>query len=130
MQSTAKLKNSPHPPRKMRLLADLVRGLQVEEALNILKYHPKVAYASQLDKLIKSAVANWDVKNEDSQTGIDSLYIKSIFVDEGKMIKRIQPAPQGRAHRVRKRSNHVTVVIDANVTGDVEYVESTEENND
>ena len=112
MQSVAKLKNSPHSPRKMRLLADLVRGKSVGEALDILKYHPKTMYAQQMEKLIASAMSNWE--NTYEQDAADSqLFISQIFVDGGKMLKRIQPAPQGRAHRIRKRSNHITVVVDS-----------------
>ena len=108
----AKLNNCPTSPRKMRLVADLVRGEKVEKALNILKFSQKEA-SRRLEKLVLSAVANWQAKNEDSDVEAASLVIKEIRVDSGTMLKRLRPAPQGRAHRIRKRSNHVTVVLGA-----------------
>lgn len=108
----AKLNNCPTSPRKMRLVADLVRGEKVEKALNILKFSQKEA-SRRLEKLVLSAVANWQAKNEDSDVEGASLFIKEIRVDSGTMLKRLRPAPQGRAHRIRKRSNHVTVVLGA-----------------
>ena len=108
----AKLNNCPTSPRKMRLVADLVRGEKVEKALNILKFSQKEA-SRRLEKLVLSAVANWQAKNEDSDVEVASLFIKEIRVDNGTMLKRLRPAPQGRAHRIRKRSNHVTVVLGA-----------------
>ena len=121
MEAVARLRNYPTSPRKMRLLADLVRGLDVENALNTLKFstkHPSVA----LEKLLMSAVANWSVKNEGVDVAGANLYVKTIMVDGGRMLKRMRPAPQGRAYRVRKRSNHVTIVVDsrAAVTANVE----------
>ena len=106
----AKLNNCPTSPRKMRLAADIIRGKKVEDALNILKFSA-VAAAGRLDKLILSAVANWQAKNEDSDVSDAGLFIKEIRVDGGTMLKRLRPAPQGRAHRIRKRSNHVTLVL-------------------
>jgi|SRR5690554_3942712 large subunit ribosomal protein L22 len=106
------LRNCPTSPRKMRLVVDMIRGKEVNHALDILKYSPKEA-TRKVEKLVLSAVNNWQQKNEGSRLEDNQLYIKEIFVDEGKMLKRIQPAPQGRAHRIRKRSNHVTVVVDA-----------------
>jgi len=108
----AKLNNCPTSPRKMRLVADLVRGEKVEKALNILKFSQKEA-SRRLEKLVLSAVANWQSKNEDSDVESASLFIKEIRVDGGTMLKRLRPAPQGRAHRIRKRSNHVTLVLGA-----------------
>ena len=108
----AKLNNCPTSPRKMRLVADLVRGEKVEKALNILKFSQKEA-SRRLEKLVLSAVANWQSKNEDSDIESASLFIKEIRVDGGTMLKRLRPAPQGRAHRIRKRSNHVTIVLGA-----------------
>ena len=108
----AKLNNCPTSPRKMRLVADLVRGEKVEKALNILKFSQKEA-SRRLEKLVLSAVANWQAKNEDSDVEAASLFIKEIRVDSGTMLKRLRPAPQGRAHRIRKRSNHVTIVLGA-----------------
>ena len=107
----ARLNDSPIAPRKMRLVADLVRGVEVNKALNILQHNSKNASIS-LGKLLRSAIANWEQKNEGKSIEDQTLIVKSIEVGGGAMLKRIQPAPQGRAHRVRKRSNHVTVVID------------------
>ena len=106
----AKLNNCPTSPRKMRLVADIIRGEDVENALNILKFNAKEA-SNRLEKLLLSAIANWESKNEGSSIESSKLYIKQITVDSGRMLKRIQPAPQGRAHRIRKRSNHVTIVL-------------------
>ncbi|HOY38304.1 MAG TPA: 50S ribosomal protein L22 [Bacteroidales bacterium] len=108
--SFAELNNCPTSPRKMRLVADLVRGEDVNKALDILKYSNKYA-SGKLEKLVMSAVANWQAKNEGKRMEEAGLYIKEISVDEGRSLKRMQPAPQGRAYRIRKRSNHVTVVI-------------------
>jgi len=109
----AKLNNCPTSPRKMRLVADLVRGEKVEKALNILKFSPKEA-SRRLETLLLSAVANWQAKNEDADIEEAELFVKEIRVDGGSMLKRLRPAPQGRAHRIRKRSNHVTLVLGAN----------------
>ena len=108
----AKLNNCPSSPRKMRLVADQVRGQKVENALNILRSSPKEA-SKKLEKLVLSAIANWSAKNEGSSMEDAGLFIKEIRVDGGMMLKRLRPAPQGRAHRIRKRSNHVTVVLGA-----------------
>jgi len=107
----AKLNKSPIAPRKMRMVADLIRGEEVNKALNILQHNAKDASTS-LEKLLRSAIANWEQKNEDKSIEEEVLYVKSIEVSGGAMLKRIQPAPQGRAHRIRKRSNHVTIVVD------------------
>jgi len=109
-QYVARLRNVPTSPRKMRLVADLVRGMDVEKALNVLQ-HLQKDNAERVFKLLRSAIANWEVKNEGARIEDNELYIKEIFVDGGRMLKRIQPAPQGRAHRIRKRSNHVTLVL-------------------
>ena len=108
----AKLNNCPTSPRKMRLVADLVRGVEVEKALAILKFNQKEA-AARLVKLLLSAIANWQAKNEGANLEDAQLFVKEIRVDEGAMLKRLRPAPQGRAHRIRKRSNHVTLVLGA-----------------
>ena len=108
----AKLNNCPTSPRKMRLVADLVRGEKVEKALQILRFSQKEA-SRRLEKLLLSAIANWQAKNEDADIEEADLFVKEIRVDGGSMLKRLRPAPQGRAHRIRKRSNHVTVVVDA-----------------
>lgn len=109
----AKLNNCPTSPRKMRLVADLVRGQKVENALNILKFNTKEA-SVRLEKLLLSAIANWQAKNADANIEEAELFIKEIRVDGGMMLKRLRPAPQGRAHRIRKRSNHVTIVLGSN----------------
>ena len=109
----AKLNNCPTSPRKMRLVADLVRGERVEKALNILKFSQKEA-SNRLETLLLSAIANWQSKNEDASIEEAELFVKEIRVDSGTMLKRLRPAPQGRAHRIRKRSNHVTLVVGAN----------------
>ncbi len=109
----AKLNNCPTSPRKMRLVADLVRGVQVERALAILRFNPKEA-SRRLEKLLLSALANWQAKNEDADVEEADLIVKEIRVDSGSMLKRLRPAPQGRAHRIRKRSNHVTLVLGSN----------------
>ena len=107
---TASLRNVPTSPRKMRLVADLVRGMDVEQALGVLE-HTQKEPAKKLYKLLRSAIANWEVKNEGARIEDNQLYIKEIMVDSGRVLKRIQPAPQGRAHRIRKRSNHVTMIL-------------------
>ncbi len=109
----AKLNGCPTSPRKMRLVADLIRGLEVEKALNILKFNPKEA-SINLEKLLLSAIANWQAKNEDESIEDAGLFIKTITVDSASMLKRLRPAPQGRAHRIRKRSNHVTLELGVN----------------
>ncbi|WP_375239451.1 50S ribosomal protein L22 [Aurantibacter sp.] len=109
----AKLNNCPTSPRKMRLVADLVRGEKVEKALNILKFSSKEA-SNRLETLLLSAVANWQAKNEEADVEEAELFVQEIRVDGGAMLKRLRPAPQGRAHRIRKRSNHVTIVVGAN----------------
>ncbi len=111
----AKLNDCPTSPRKMRLVADLIRGKSVEKALAILKYTKKEA-ALRVEKLLLSAIANWQAKNEGVRLEDSNLYVKEIFVDNGKVLKRLRPAPQGRAYRIRKRSNHVTIVVDSKIT--------------
>ena len=108
----AQLRNCPTPPRKMRLVAGLVRGMDVSMALNVLKYSPQVG-AGYLYKLLLSGIANWQAKNEGVRIEESDLYIKAITVDGARMLKRVRPAPQGRAHRIRKRSNHVTLILDS-----------------
>ena len=108
----AKLNNCPTSPRKMRLVADVIRGEKVITALNSLRFMPHDA-ARRLEKLLLSATANWEAKNEQKSVDEADLIVKQIFVDSGKMLKRLQPAPQGRAHRIRKRSNHVTIIVDS-----------------
>jgi large subunit ribosomal protein L22 len=109
----AKLNNCPTSPRKMRLVVDLVRGMGVEKALQVLKFSKKEA-AQRVEKLLLSAIANWQQKNEDADIESSALYVKEIKVDSARVLKRLRPAPQGRAHRIRKRSNHVTLVLGQN----------------
>ena len=108
----AKLNNCPTSPRKMRLIADLIRGMDADKALVELKLNPKEA-SGRMEKLLLSALSNWETKNEGKRMDEANLYVSEVRVDGGRMLKRIQPAPQGRAHRIRKRSNHVTLVIDS-----------------
>jgi len=109
-QYVARLNNVPTSPRKMRLLADLVRGMNADKAMYVLQHSQKEP-AKRLYKLLLSAIANWKEKNEGARLEENELFIKEIFVDSGRMLKRIRPAPQGRAHRIRKRSNHVTLYL-------------------
>ena len=106
----AKLNNCPTSPRKMRIVADSVRGKKVEMALTILKFSQKEA-SNRLEKLLMSAITNWQSKNEDADVEEANLFIKEIRVDSAGMLKRLRPAPQGRAHRIRKRSDHVTLIL-------------------
>ena len=112
MEAIAKLRNVPTSTRKMRLIADLIRGKGVDLALNTLKFDSKIG-SKRMEKLLLSAIANWQDKNKDSKIEDSDLFIKEIFVDGGKVIKRLRPAPQGRVHRIRKRSNHVTMILDS-----------------
>ena len=112
--SLAVLKNCPTSPRKMRLVADQIRGKSIDKALSILKFSPKEA-SKKLEKLVLSAISNWQSKNENEDIEKANLFINEIKVDGGRMLKRLRPAPQGRAHRIRKRSNHVTVVLGSNL---------------
>ncbi|ALD20048.1 50S ribosomal protein L22 [Hymenobacter sp. DG25A] len=114
MEATAKLRNVPTSPRKMRMVANMVRGQKVTRALGLLKFEANSG-AERIEKLLLSALANWQQKNEDERIEDANLYIKEIFVDEGRQLKRLRPAPQGRGHRIRKRSNHVTLIIDTKV---------------
>lgn len=124
MEAIAKLNNVPTSPRKMRLVVDMIRGVRVNKALTILKFESKVG-AGRVEKLLLSAVANWQAKNEDVNLEDADLFVKEVFVDSGRMLKRLRPAPQGRAHRIRKRSNHVTLVVDS-----MNQVEESTVNND
>ena len=110
----ARLRNHPTSPRKMRLIADVIRGKSVSEALDILKYSEK-SQAKALEKLLLSAVSNWQQKNEGVRLEDANLYIKEIYVDSASMLKRLRPAPHGRAYRIRKRSNHVTLILGSNI---------------
>ena len=126
MEAVAKLTNVPTSPRKMRVVADLVRGQRVNQALNVLKFESKQG-AARLEKLLLSAISNWQNKYEDEKLEDADLYVKEIFVDSGRILKRLRPAPQGRAHRIRKRSNHVTLVVDSyNAAETIEETENSE----
>lgn len=138
MEAVAKLKNCPMSARKMRLVVDNIRGKEVEEALNILRFTKKEA-ATWLEKLVLSAIANWEYKNGMAVSADDyDLYIKTAFVDQGTMLKRFRPAPHGRAHRIRKHTNHVTIIVENRIALDsenqveeeVEVEEIVEETND
>ncbi|HPT52075.1 MAG TPA: 50S ribosomal protein L22 [Bacteroidales bacterium] len=118
----ARLVDNPTSPRKTRIMADVIRGKDVDYAMNVLKFSKKES-AEKLLKLLKSAVANWQVKNEGARLEDAQLYVKSIIVDGGRMLKRIRTAPRGMAHRVRKRSNHVTLIIDDRNTNNNNIVE-------
>lgn len=107
----AKLNNVPSSPRKMRYVVDLIRGMEVNRAFGVLRFSKKAA-AANVEKLLRSAVANWEQKN-DRQAEAGELYVSKIFVDEGVTMKRMRPAPQGRGYRIRKRSNHVTIYVDS-----------------
>lgn len=111
-QYFAVLRNCPTSPRKMRLVADMIRGMEVNKALDQLRFSKKEA-SGKVEKLLLSAIANWQAKNEDERLEDSNLIVSKIFVDSGRMLKRIQPAPQGRAHRIRKRSNHVTIYLNS-----------------
>lgn len=126
MEAVAKLRNVPTSARKMRMVADLIRGKKVNKALSLLKFEAKEG-AARLEKLLLSAISNWQLANEDARLEDADLYIKSVVVDGGKILKRFRPAPQGRAHRIRKRSNHVTLVIDSSNVEEA-VAESTEVN--
>lgn len=108
----AKLRNCPISARKMRLVADIIRGEEVNKALNILSHNSKDA-AHRLEKLLRSAIANWEQKNEGKNLEDETLIVSEIYVDHAGMLKRVQPAPQGRAHRIRKRANHTTIIVDS-----------------
>lgn len=111
MEAVAKLRNYPTSPRKMRLLADEIRGMHVEKALALLEHHPQHS-STPLHKLLWSAVKNWEQKNEGKSAADESLMVKTIFVDGARSLKRMRPAPQGRGYRIRKRSNHITIIVD------------------
>jgi len=120
----AKLNNCPTSPRKMRLIADMIRGKKVEMALVMLKNSPQVS-SDRLYTLLKSAISNWQAKNEGVRLEDSDLFVKEISVDSGRVLKRIRTAPQGRAHRIKKRSNHVTLVVDSHNKPSSEVEETT-----
>jgi large subunit ribosomal protein L22 len=110
--SLAKLNNCPTSPRKMRLVADMIRGKKVELALNSLRFSTKEA-AGRLEKVLLSAISNWQAKNEGERIEDHNLFVKEVFIDSGRQLKRLRTAPQGRGHRIRKRSNHITLILDS-----------------
>jgi len=114
MEAVAKLNNYPTGPRKMRLLADVIRGIDVEKALAILEHHPQ-HNATPLAKLLKSAISNWEQKNDGASAADSNLVVKTVFVDGGRVLKRMRPAPQVRGYKIRKRSNHVTIIVDSKI---------------
>ena len=130
MEAVAKLRNNHIAPRKMRMVVDTIRGKQIGEALDILRFQSK-AGAPYVEKLLLSAIANWEGKNPEQDLEEADLFVKTVFVTGGRTLKRFQPAPQGRAHRIRKRSCHITLVIDSVAgDGDVYAEEVTEEENE
>ena len=122
------LRNCPSSPRKMRLVVDMIRGKEVNYALDVLRYSSKEA-ARKVEKLVMSAINNWQQKNEGVRLEDNPLFIKEIFVDEGRTLKRIQPAPQGRAHRIRKRSNHISIQLASRLQPEVVEETTEAENN-
>ncbi|MEO1712742.1 MAG: 50S ribosomal protein L22 [Bacteroidota bacterium] len=127
MEAGAKLRNCPMSARKMRLVVDVIRGKNVDEALDILRYTKKEA-AVWLEKVVLSAIANWEYKLDGAESADDfNLFIKSAYSDEGTMLKRFRPAPHGRAHRIRKRTNHVTIVVENRLPLPVEAGDAGEE---
>ena len=129
--AVSRLSNCPTSPRKMRLVADMIRGKQVESALNSLRFSTKEA-AGRLEKVLLSAISNWQGKNEGQRIEDHDLFVKEVFIDSGRQLKRMRPAPQGRGHRIRKRSNHITLVLDSKMpidsTGSSETTSTTETN--
>jgi large subunit ribosomal protein L22 len=130
MEAIARLTNVPTSPQKMRMVADMIRGQKVTKALNILKFEARIG-ARKLEKLLLSAISNWEQKNEGKKIEDADLFVKTIFVDGGAMLKRMRPAPQGRGYKIRKRSNHVTIIVDEVALPKVaDFTENKTENND
>lgn len=117
-QYFAKLNNVPTSPRKMRLVADMIRGMEVNKAIDVLHFSSKEA-SRRMEKLLRSAIANWEQKNENGNIEDANLYVSEVYVDSARMLKRLRPAPQGRAYRIRKRSNHVTLFVDSKNTNQI-----------
>jgi large subunit ribosomal protein L22 len=118
----ARLNNCPTSTQKMRLVADLIRGVEVNRALDVLRYSTKEP-ARKLEKLLMSAIANWQKKNENARIEKSNLFVKEIYVDQGRTLKRLRPAPQGRGYRIRKRSNHVTIILGSSMNNPQEKQE-------
>ena len=129
MEAIAKLNDCPTSPRKMRLLADQIRGARVDYALHMLKFNQRRQYAIRLEKLLLSAISNWEAKNEGARVEDSELIVKTIFVDGGRQLKRLRTAPQGRGARIRKRSNHVTIVVDSKISNQQSESVTEEVNN-
>lgn len=110
----AKLNDCPTSPRKMRLMADMIRGVEISKALSMLQFSPQQA-SNRMEKLLRSAIANWESKNEGERPEDHQLLVKEVKVDSARMLKRLRPAPQGRGHRIRKRSNHITIIVDKEI---------------
>ena len=125
MEAVAKLRNIPTSPQKMRIVADMVRGQKVSKAFGILKFEPKVG-AKAIEKCLLSAVSNWQNKHENAKIEDADLFIKTIFVDGGASLKRLRPAPQGRGHRILKRSNHITLVVASSAAPALEETNTAE----
>jgi large subunit ribosomal protein L22 len=121
-KAVAVLNNCPSSPRKMRLVVDMIRGVEVNRALDILRFSTKEP-SRKVEKLLLSAIANWQKKNEDDRIEKANLFVKEVYVDGGRQLKRLRPAPQGRGYRIRKRSNHVTIILDSRKSNQ-EQVES------
>ncbi|MBX2985760.1 MAG: 50S ribosomal protein L22 [Bacteroidia bacterium] len=131
MEAVAKLKNCPLPPRKMRLVIDQIRGQKVDKALNLLQFSQRRYYAIYVEKLLKSAIANWEQKNDGARAEDSDLFVKTAMVDGAYALKRLRTAPQGRANRMKKRFNHITLIVDSSVKNEVanEVVEQEEPKN-
>jgi large subunit ribosomal protein L22 len=123
-RTMAVLNNCPSSPRKMRLVVEMIRGVEVNRALDILRFSTKEP-SKKIEKLLLSAISNWQRKNEESRIEKSNLFVKEVFVDGGRMLKRLRPAPQGRGYRVRKRSNHVTIILDSQAGNQEQVVSKT-----
>lgn len=128
MEALAKLRNCPLPPRKMRLVVDQIRGKRVEDALNALQFSNRRYYAIYVEKLLKSAIANWEQKNNGLRAEDSELFVKTVMVDGAYALKRLRTAPQGRAYRQKKRFNHITLVVDSLIETDVDVLDVDEVN--
>jgi large subunit ribosomal protein L22 len=123
-KAMAVLNRCPSSPRKMRLVVDMIRGVEVNRALDILRFNPKES-SRKVEKLLRSAIANWQMKNEEVRIEKSNLFVKEVFVDGGRMLKRLRPAPQGRGYRIRKRSNQVTIILDSRTSNQEQVVSQT-----
>src|SRR4030042_5156095 len=123
-KATAALHNCPTSPRKMRLVVDMIRGVEVNKALDILRYSSKEP-SKKIEKLLLSAIANWQKKNEEVRIEKSNLFVREVYVNGGRMLKRLRPAPQGRGYRIRKRSNHVTIILDSRANKQEQVVSKT-----